>query len=1023
MALQDLPVRVALRGVDKKTDQRLVIPSKLTEAYDIEFDASDIITRAGLSVRSLAGAFTTPVRMFEHSNVPNIEFNNGETLRANGSAIVSQYGGAAPAVGNSNKLMRVGAITRRLQQLVRKPAGLGIGTSFYTLNFDTAFGITTYCLVWENDRLGTVQWSVRDSTTDVEISGGVFSSGTDRFVKPRVIYDSTNARFAIFYARYAAAAAAFSVYGEYVPAAGGAIVPMGLFFTTAAGVAVENGVNTAALFDVAIYQGQGYAIVARSTVAAGNIYMKVISLGLVAVTATTNAAPATVPVSLTAHATYVGGVFTAHALYGAGLNLRGYTHTGGVQSAEATIVAYASTLVGRIVVTELAGDLIITHDGFTSTANSYAYVNVLRCTTAHVWVSQVNATRIIGFLAGRAFTMRGREFIPVLFTSVRFQSVVLVFDLTAALAGLTTLGFPLSIVARLDWGEAAVPSPLALDSAHRLPGCSESLMPYLKYESNTRLAGTEDVTAVAVAAAKFASTEQLGDAKWNGLTYLAGALPMVTDGQQMVEEGFHWAPEVIGTFTLGFVTIPPVATGTGIYDFPAVGTFVVVFTECWQDAQGNWHESGHSSYCTVTTTLGNLAINPTILRPPTLKANSRLTMYRTLGSSTNTTLYLAHTDELGVGGYVTDANLASGEVLYTEGGILGNTPAPSCRHLAVFNERMVASGCGDGSRVYWTKQNSPGFAAEFVSDDVAFQQTVKSEIGRVVATAEMVGKLVVGGEKGFGIMYGTGPNSSGEGRYTTIETVATGMGVLWTAPKSVRLATEGIWFQSIFGLRLFTNSGVARGEGGMFVGSELDPIVTTPVVTLAGATEQQTRFFSSAYCFMWDQTWGQFAIFTGHASVDACLINGNYYFVQSNGGVPRLQYRNPLVTVDEGEASSVRGLIQTAPIQVAGIQGFQRVRRMMLLGKADVGGAPLVNLEVAYDGEQVTGAPEVAGLGPTVSASGITQFQHQFFKQKCQSMLLRLTFWDDNQLSRIRLTDLALAVGVKYGTSRTPESK
>jgi hypothetical protein len=315
---------------------------------------------------------------------------------------------------------------------------------------------------------------------------------------------------------------------------------------------------------------------------------------------------------------------------------------------------------------------------------------------------------------------------------------------------------------------------------------------------------------------------------------------------------------------------------------------------------------------------------------------------------------------------------------------------------------------------------------EFVSDDVAFQQVVKPELGRVVATVEMQGKLVVVGEHAFGVMFGTGPDTSGVGKYATVETVATGMGGLWTAPKSVKIATEGVWFQSKYGLRLFTSSGVAQSQSGWFVGSELDSLVTAtnaPVTALSGGTTQQTHFFNDTYCFMWDQTWGQFVIFTRHSSVDACLVNGVYFFLQNNAGVPRLQYRNPAVVQDQGEVTVVRGLIQTAPIQVAGLQGFQRVRRMLALGAANYGSAPAFDIEVAYDGEQILGTPEFSNAAPLVSVSGVFQFQHQFFRQKCQSMLLRLTFSDQNGLSRVRITDLALAVGVKYGSTQTPENK
>jgi hypothetical protein len=1027
MALQDLPVRISLRGgVDKKTDQRLVIPSKLTEAYDVELDGMDIITRAGTSVRDIPGGFSTGVRMFEHNKVPNIEMLDGSTVRANGSAFVSQYATDTAYDNGTNKFTRVGVVTNRIQGLTRKEPG--VGASLYGVSFDCAVGVSTYCLAWEQDRFGYAKWSVRDLATDAEISGGTFSAGSDLFVNPRVIYDSTNARFSIFYARYKAGAVSFDVVGHYVPAAGGALVYGGLLITTANGVLVESTVASTALFDVAIVQGLGYAVVARGTIAAGNIYMVLVGLGLVAITTVTNAAPAAPPVSLTAHATFDGATFTAHAFYGAGLNLRGYRHVASVQSAEVTVVGpFATTRVGRIVVTDFTGgDLLLTFDGFTSTTNSYAFTNVLRCTTAHVLVSQVNATSITGFVAGRSFTMRGRDFVPVLFTSTKFQSVLLVFDLTEAATGLNTLKFPTSIVARLDWGEAAAPSPLALNSGHRVPSCSESLLPYVKFETNTRLAGVTNNTEICVAAARFSPIEQLGDAKWNGLTYLAGALPMITDGVQLVEEGFHFNPEVVGNVVNGLVVIPPLPTGTGKFTFPGIGTFICAFTDSWEDAQGNWHESGVSSLCSVATSGGNLDIDPTILRPPSLKGTRKLQIYRTLQSSTNTTLYLAQSDQYGVGAYVSEADLPSGEVLYTEGGILGNTPAPSCRHMAVFDERMVLSGCGDGSRLYWSKQVSPGFSAEFVADEVSFQQVVKSELGRVVATAEMSGKLVVVGENAFGVLFGTGPNSSGVGRYASVETVATGIGALWTAPKSVKLATEGIWFQSKYGLRLFTSAGVSRAQTGDFVGSDLDPMIATtgnpPVVALSGGATQQTQFFNNSYCFVWDQTWGQFVVYTRHASVDACLINGVYFFLQNNAGVPRLQYRNQTSAQDQGEASVVRGLIQTAPIQVAGLQGFQRVRRMLALGAANYGSAPSFDIEVAYDGEQILGTPEFSNAAPLVSVSGVFQFQHQFFKQKCQSMLLRLTFSDQFGVSRVRITDLALAVGVKYGSTRTPEN-
>lgn len=1048
MALIDQNVNVDFRGgVDLKTNSRLVIPTKLTLATDVEFQDTDTIaTRPGLAERTLAGAFTNAVRMFEHGKVPNIEFNDGSVLRAPSSGTGFGAYGAGALSFEPNTFARVGALTRRAQALLQKPTAPGAGVPLYDRNFDVAVGTTNYIIAWEEPGYTgrmAVRFSVRRLDNDAEIQFGIFSSSggaTDIYVKPRVLYDLSSGSFSIWVAHFLSGGVAWDLEAYSVPEVGGSLTGPTVVIAVPAGGAVEGAVGLEALFDVYYHStSRVYGVAARQTDAPGTIHMALRDQSFVAVVANTNGAPAVKPVSLAVHVSSSGGVDTVHAIFGASTSIKGYRlpSNTGVQSAEVIITTVAGTLFGRCVVTDLVEGttLLIAADNFSATTSSFATTYYLSCTTAHAGASRT-AISTNCFLAGRIFAMRGRRYVPVIFTSTQFQSVMLVLDLDCAARnfGVTTAAQPL-FVARLDWGETANPGPLASDSAHRVPGCVESLMPYLKYEVNTRLAGVTDTTPVAIAFAKFAPLEHLGDLKWNGDTYLAGALPMLTDGVKLVEEGFHWNPEVIGTRTNGMIVLTPVATGTGIYDVPAVGTYVLAFTESWQDSQGNWHESGYATLCSLTSTPGNLGINPTIVRPPTLKQDQSkrvagyltgLTLYRTKGSSADATLYLAHSNELATGtGYINDTDIGFGEVLYTEGGVLANTPAPACRQLAAFDQRMVLSGCGDGTRVYWSKQKSDGFAAEFVSDDVAFQQVTKLEVGRAVGSAEMNGKLVVAGEKGFGIIYGTGPNSSGEGRYASMETVSMDVGCLWEAPKSVKLCNEGVWFQSPFGLRLFNGAQLARDGAGKFIGSEVDGLVTfslRPIVTLAGGSSQQTRFFNGVLAFIWDQTWGQFSVWTRHETVDACLVDG-VYFICGSGATPHLQYQNPAVVVDTLNNLRVVGVIQTAPLQFAGIQGFQRVRQMLLLGSSASSSTPTFDVEVAYDGAGITGAPEVNDTLATPTAFGVVQFEHQFFKQKCQALTLKLSFWDAANVGRIRLTNLALGVAVKKGLWKSAEVK
>ena len=1039
MALNQRTVNLEYRGgIDRKTDQRLVIPTKLAVADNVEFlDADTVVRRAGLSQRGLLGSMGPPVRMFEHGGVPTVEFDDGRTYRASDTVSGGAVYGASKLVSEVHNFMRVGALVTRKQSLVRKNSV--VGTPVNDLNFDMAVADATYFMAWEgpNTFTGrvTVYWSLRNLDDDAEILSGNFSTtGSDIHVKPRVVYNYSTKEFVLFFSHFLSGATSFAVDALAYADDGSSFSSSPGLVTTAAGGAVEGALGLEALFDASVLPGDGYAVCARFTDATGTLRMVLLDETFAPVTAG-NRTCAVRPVSLTTHYTKTLGTVTGHVFYGAGAILKGaYLPQAGVFSAENSINTVVGSLVGRVAVQDTGGNFLIVADTFTATSSVSATSYLFSASPTHAFNSRTPISTNC-FIAGRIFSMRSRYIIPVLFTSQQYQSVVLLLDVTAAVDNLSFPAPPQAcvptFVARLDWGECANPSSLAADSAHRVPSCNDLdnrfMIPFLKYETNTRLAGVTNSTPVSIAMATLDTYGQLADAKWNGDTYLAGALPLICDGQDIVEEGFHWAPEIVGTVINGLVVIPPVATGAGFYDFPAVGTYTVAFTESWQDAQGNWHESGVALLGTVTTTLGNLAINPLVIRPPSSKPNSKLTMYRTLASSTNTTLYLAHSSDLGSGGgYVPDTMLASGEPLYTEGGVLSNTPAPACRHITPFQDRLVISGCADGFKVLWSKAKAQGFAAEFVSDDVAFQQIAPPEFGKTVSCIEMMSKLVVLGEKRIGIIYGTGPDPTGaQLGYAPLESAVADMGAAWSSPKSAILASEGVWFQSVGGIRLFDGGSVVRDSSGKWVGSDVDEYAngsSFTVVAARGVDTQQTRFAvpGTNYMLVWSQHWRQFTRFTNHSCVDVVVAGSKYYLLSDT--ILRFP-DNGLFATERNAIGAVvpfESYIESAWFQFGGVQGFQRIYRGVVLGSAGVAaptGNQTIRVLVAYD--YVEGLVQEATGVVVAKAGGTIQFEHQFFRQKCESMKLGIAF-SPTGASRLRLTDLALLVGVKKGPYREP---
>lgn len=547
---------------------------------------------------------------------------------------------------------------------------------------------------------------------------------------------------------------------------------------------------------------------------------------------------------------------------------------------------------------------------------------------------------------------------------------------------------------------------------------------YLKFATDLRIAGTSNDTPWAIHRASIDLQSQLGDAEINGLALLAGACPYVYDGSNMVEENFHHGPEIDTSAAL---------TTSG-YQLPnATASYTVCFTLGWEDAQGNWHESAPSNQRTFSVTggSGNYYI-PTsaVVLPPTQKANYQVIMYRTKALGTDTSLYLASKLD---GTFVTsDTELDDGEQLYTAGGVLPNTPAPACRHISVFQKRLVLAGCGDGSRVYWSKQTTPGYGVEFSSDDPTHQTQVPSDKGRVVGTKELDGRLVILCENGVGVIGGQGPAPTGtSGQYSDFESVITETGCSWDSPKSIVRAPEGVWFRSPFGLRLVSRAlSLARGQDGKQAGAEVDSLVSGTVVAVAGDTKQQIRFYqSSGTVLVWDYQWGQWSRFTGFANVDACYADDRFYHLSNYSTTsPLLRYTSNTTYVDVDDANTSNSLfqmtIETPWLSFAGIQGFQRVYRLLVLG-ASTGTQTFGMTFASYLNFGTNFADLVSTtITPAAGANHEFQLQHHFTQQKCETMKFALIISPTNSSAdgRLRLTDLTLQVGVKGGYFKMPST-
>lgn len=1046
MTLQKQLVHLNLTGgLQKKDDDKLVIPTKLTVADNVEFDDASTVIRRGGQAALGSGGSAAAVRMYEHDGVVHLELADGTHIRRTSGGNYA----ILDTSGYSQVATRVGALVTAIQ-------GFNTLTSPTThtdsrRGMDVAVGNSTYMLVWEDQGAGStgLGWalSIRSLTTNAEIFSQYNIATSNYRVRPRVLWDSTNSRYVFLCAEYAPADTSYTVTGFALTEAGATAVSGATLMTVTGAAVVGDTLLREAMFDASIYAGQGIFIAARGS--DNDIYARLFTLGLVGSGTLQTDTVTTGYYALTTHITYASTVLTGHLFYDNAMTLRGRTLPSdtGLLSAENTITPTAgifstADVIFRTAVTDSGANLLIAADAYRTDATTGKQVMgqfVLTVGTNHV----LSATKQLATkcpLAGRIFTMNSRFYLPVLFDSQEYQRVVLVADLSAAAAAVSAAPTP-TFIARLAYGEiggytsdTGEDAFLMFNPHHRVATSYSNFIPIVKYAGNTRLAGTEDHTPAVIARVQLDHDEQLGQVEANGVTYLAGALPLMVDGGRVVEEGFHFAPEVAPAGQLTAVT-----TGTGFYDFPADGTYSVAFTYAWQDSKSNWHESPPSSTYTVTTTAGLHGLDGGVVTPPTLKPGAQLLMYRTLGSSTDTTLYLAHSVPLGAGVTMADANLVSGETLYTEGGVLPNSPMPTCRQLSIFQKRVVAAGCDDGHKIYWSKQLSPGFAAEFVTSDVSFQLTVPAALGRVAGAVELDDKLIIACESGIGAIYGQGPAPTGtQGQYSDFATLVTETGARWDSPKSIIRGPEGVWFRSPFGIRLLSRGGgLARGQDGKQVGAEVDPLVavTDTVVAVAGNakdgatgdSKQQIKFYlSSGSVLVWDYQWMQWTRFTGVANIDAVYAGANAYHVKNVSTTPLVRYFDASTYTDVNDsgttAQAFTSTITTGWLSFAGIQGFQRIYRLMLLGNVDSLDPQTVAGSFVYDFTSTVGDSFTSNISPPADLN--IQAQHHFAKQKCEAMKMTITFKPQTTTDegRFRLTDLTLQVGVKGGYFKLPSA-
>lgn len=148
-----------------------------------------------------------------------------------------------------------------------------------------------------------------------------------------------------------------------------------------------------------------------------------------------------------------------------------------------------------------------------------------------------------------------------------------------------------------------------------------------------------------------------------------------------------------------------------------------------------------------------------------------------------------------------DAFLRTGEILYTDGGVLGNDAPPSCRFVACTEDRVWCGGLWEAEQIQSSKILVPGEPPQF-SDSPAFRAVLPEPCTGLAVQDGVVFAFTASAIYGIA---GGGPSDQGAGAWDSPRVITRETGCV--NARAILETSAGIFFQSGRGIELLPRGG------------------------------------------------------------------------------------------------------------------------------------------------------------------------------------------------------------------------
>lgn len=501
-----------------------------------------------------------------------------------------------------------------------------------------------------------------------------------------------------------------------------------------------------------------------------------------------------------------------------------------------------------------------------------------------------------------------------------------------------------------------------------------------------------------------------------GIDVLNGGLLQMYDGQTVAELGFHLYPEIAlmaATTTGGAVT-------SGSHSYIAIYQ--------WTDAQGNLHQSAPSEAASINiadfpgTNSVSIAVSTAYL---SRKPGVSIAIYRTAAAGTvyyqiNDPVFTLSADPtLGASVVFTDllndTAIAGNPQPYTypASPVLENTTPPPATITLAHNNRLWFVDSENPNTIWYTKSSQ---LAVGLSPSAFLTEQLDSKFGNITALAEMDEKIIIFKKDGIFVQSGDGASDTGTGSSLSFpQFVPSDVGC--SVLKSVVGMPKGVMFQSPKGIYI-----VGRALNVEYIGMEVQSYNSQTISSaLLVPGKSQIRFLvNSGTTIVYDYIFNQWSTFTNHTGTSATDWQSTYVYATTGGSIYR---ESSSLYTDNGTAYAV--LAQTSWLALASVQGFQRVKRLIMLGDYANGSVAThgIQIQAAYDFETSFSTALTYAFG-AISTSGVFQYRERLPRQKCENISLLISEINaSDSASYIDFTNISFEAGVKKGVNKMAQGQ